>query len=200
MYVDHGLAGANGSRPDLWGSMAAVRTGEVLVVAKLDRLARSLPCAREIAPELTPLGVTPNIGRSVHDPVGRLLLRVLSMGADSEAHRLSTREGMAAAKENGRLGDKKPKFSPSQKKHLVSLHRGREITIADIAERFGASRSTVCRAIQRARASSPRGLPEGKRQLAQPRFAWRKIANGSRFMTGDHLPGVRGHHVIQRGR
>ncbi|TNU72931.1 recombinase family protein, partial [Miniimonas arenae] len=46
VYVDHGLTGTNRARPGLREAMAACRTGDVLVVTKLDRLARSLPDAR----------------------------------------------------------------------------------------------------------------------------------------------------------
>ena len=55
--------------------MGACRAGDTLVVTKLDRLARSLPDARDIVDELTTRGVCLNIGGSVHDPndpVGRL--------------------------------------------------------------------------------------------------------------------------------
>jgi DNA invertase Pin-like site-specific DNA recombinase len=58
--------------------MAACRAGDTLVVTKLDRLARSLKDARDIAEELTTAGVTLNMGGWVHDPhdpVGRLLWR-----------------------------------------------------------------------------------------------------------------------------
>ncbi len=51
--VDHGMTGANRARPGLREALAAVRTGDTLVVTKLDRLARSLRDAREIAAELT---------------------------------------------------------------------------------------------------------------------------------------------------
>jgi len=51
----------------------------MLVVAKLDRLARSVPDARGIVDELTNRGVKLNLGGSVHDPVGRLLFNVLAM-------------------------------------------------------------------------------------------------------------------------
>jgi len=57
-------------------------------VTKLDRLARSVPDARDIADELTARGVRLNIGGSVHDPtdpIGRLLFTVLSMIAEFEA-------------------------------------------------------------------------------------------------------------------
>src|ERR1700712_693165 len=53
VYVDHGLTGTNRERPGLREAMAACRHGDTLVVTKLDRLARSLPDARDIVKELT---------------------------------------------------------------------------------------------------------------------------------------------------
>lgn len=53
IHIDHGLTGSNRERPGLREAIAAVRAGDTLVVAKLDRLARSLPGARDIADELT---------------------------------------------------------------------------------------------------------------------------------------------------
>src|SRR6476469_6017184 len=53
IYVDHGLTGTKRARPGLREAMAACRGGDVLVVTKLDRLARSLPDARDIVAELT---------------------------------------------------------------------------------------------------------------------------------------------------
>ena len=43
IYVDHGLTGTNRDRPGLRLALAACRAGDILVVTKLDRLARSLP-------------------------------------------------------------------------------------------------------------------------------------------------------------
>ena len=40
------------------------------MVTKLDRLARSVPDARDIVEELTANGIRLNIGGSVHDPTG----------------------------------------------------------------------------------------------------------------------------------
>jgi len=40
--VDHGLTGTNRARPGLREALAACRSGDTLVVTKLDRLARSL--------------------------------------------------------------------------------------------------------------------------------------------------------------
>jgi len=76
VYVDHGIIGTNRDRPGLRQALAACRRGDTLVVTKLDRLARSVPDARDIADELTTAGVKLNFGGSVHDPtdpIGRLL-------------------------------------------------------------------------------------------------------------------------------
>ncbi len=87
-YVDHGLTGTNRERPGLREALAACRGGDTLVVTKLDRLARSLPDAREILGDLTRREVKLSIGGSVHDPtdpVGRLLFNVLAMVAEFES-------------------------------------------------------------------------------------------------------------------
>jgi DNA invertase Pin-like site-specific DNA recombinase len=88
IYVNHGLTGRNRDRPGLREALAACRAGDTLVVTKLDRLARSLPDARDIVEELTATGVMLNIGGSVHDPndpIGRLLFNVLAMTAEFES-------------------------------------------------------------------------------------------------------------------
>jgi DNA invertase Pin-like site-specific DNA recombinase len=88
IYVDHGLTGSNRDRPGLRLALAACRAGDTLVVTKLDRLARSLPDARDILDELTRRKVNLSLGGSIHDPtdpVGRLLFNVLAMVAEFEA-------------------------------------------------------------------------------------------------------------------
>lgn len=154
IFVDQGLTGANRVRPGLREAMAACRAGDTLVVTKLDRLARSLSDARDIADELTAKGVVLSLGGSTHDPndpVGRLLFNVLGMVAEFEADliRMRTREGMAVAKAKGRLKGKQPKLSKTQRKHLFTLHDAGEHTQAELAELFGVSRTTVYREIQR---------------------------------------------------
>ena len=68
IYTDRGLTGTNRSRPDLDQALAAVRTGDTLVVPKLDHLARSVPDARTIADALVARGVKLALGASVYDP------------------------------------------------------------------------------------------------------------------------------------
>ena len=160
VYVDHGLTGTNRDRPGLRQALAACRAGDTLVVTKLDRLARSVPDAREIADELAGRHVSLQLGTSVHDPtdpVGRLLFHVLAMVAEFEADLVSmrTREGMRIAKANGRLRGKKPKLSPTQEAHLVDLHHAGAHTSAELAELFNVARSTVYRALGRAAPPAP---------------------------------------------
>ncbi|HEX3828583.1 MAG TPA: recombinase family protein [Sporichthyaceae bacterium] len=136
--------------------MAACRSGDTLVVTKLDRLARSVLDAREIADELTARAVKLDLGGSVHDPtdpVGRLLFTVLAMIAEFESDliRARTREGLALAKAKGRLKGKQPKLSAKREAHLVGLYRGGEHTVAEIQELFAVGRSTVYRALDRSR-------------------------------------------------
>lgn len=54
VYVDHGLTGTNRDRPGLREALAAARSGDTLVVTKLDRLARSVPDARAIETHCQP--------------------------------------------------------------------------------------------------------------------------------------------------
>ena len=65
IYLDRGLSGTNRKRPGLDQALAAVRKGDTLVVPKLDRLARSVPDARDIGDSLAERGVLLALGRCV---------------------------------------------------------------------------------------------------------------------------------------
>lgn len=178
IYVDHGLTGTNRDRPGLRLALAACRTGDTLVVTKLDRLARSLPDARDILEELTHRGVRLSMGGSVHDPtdpVGRLLFNVLAMVAEFEADliRLRTKEGMQVAREKGRLRGKQPKLKPNQAKHLLELDSLGTYSCAELAEMFNVGRSTIYRTLHRLRPLSP----EPERPFLLPGAADRFAAN-----------------------
>lgn len=156
IYVDHGMTGANRARPGLREALAAVRAGDTLAVTKLDRLARSLRDARDIADELTTKGVALSLGGSRYDPtdpVGRLLFNVLAMIAEFERDLISmrTKEGMAVARAKGRLKGKQPNLSTTQRKLLFEVQDRGEYTQAEIAELFSVSRATVYRELLRRR-------------------------------------------------
>lgn len=154
IYMDQGLTGTNRNRPGLDQAMAAVRKGDVLIVSKLDRLARSVPDARNIAQELESKGVKLSIGSTVYDPtdpMGKMFFNMLATFAEFESDliRMRTREGMAIAKANGKLRGKQPKLSEKQHKELARMHQTGEYSISDLADVFAVSRPTVYRTLKR---------------------------------------------------
>jgi DNA invertase Pin-like site-specific DNA recombinase len=154
IYTDHGLTGTNRARPGLDQALAAVRAGDVLVVPKLDRLARSVPDARAIADQLEAKGVKLALGASVYDPadpMGKMFFNILATFAEFEADliRMRTREGMAIARAKGKLRGKQPKLSEKQQKELSRMHASGDYSISDLAELFSVSRPTVYRTLQR---------------------------------------------------
>lgn len=154
IYTDHGLTGTNRSRPGLDQALAAIRSGDTLVVPKLDRLARSVPDARAIADALVARGVKLALGSSVYDPadpMGKMFFNILATFAEFEADliRLRTREGMAIARAKGKLRGKRPKLSDRQQKELRRMYDTGEYAISDLAELFRVSRPTVYRTLAR---------------------------------------------------
>ena len=154
IYTDHGLTGTNRDRPGLRQALAACRSGDTLIVTKLDRLARSVPDARDIAAELVATGTALQIGSALYDPtdpIGRLLFNVLAMVAEFESDliRARTREGMQIAKAKGRLKGKPPKLTRAQQRHLMKLVAEGQHTQSELAELFGVGRTTIYRTIRR---------------------------------------------------
>jgi len=152
IYLDHGLTGTARARPGLDQALAAVRTGDTLVVPKLDRLARSVPDARDIGDRLAARGIRLSLGGTIYDPtdpMGKMFFNILATFAEFEVDllRMRTREGMAVARARGKLRGKPPKLTTRQRVHLVQLHGGGEHSIADLAELFSVSRATVYRTL-----------------------------------------------------
>lgn len=160
MYTDHGLIGTHRARPGLDQALAAVRAGDTLVVPKLDRLARSVPDAREIADSLAARGVKLALGASVYDPtdpMGKMFFNILATFAEFEVDliRMRTREGMAAARAKGKLRGKQPKLSVKQQNELRRMYDTGEYSISDLAELFTVSRPTVYRTLERVPTATP---------------------------------------------
>jgi DNA invertase Pin-like site-specific DNA recombinase len=144
IYTDQGLTGTSRARPGLDQAFAAVRSGDTLVVPKLDRLARSVPDVCAIADALAGRGVRLALGGSVYDPadpMGKMFFNVIATFAEFEGDliRLRTREGMAIAKEQ---------------RELRRMHDTGEYAIGDLAELLSVSRPTVYRTIARQPATS----------------------------------------------
>jgi DNA invertase Pin-like site-specific DNA recombinase len=171
IYTDEGLTGTNRDRPGLDQALAAVRSGETLVVPKLDRLARNVPDARDIIMALAQRGVKFQLGGSVYDwddPMSKCFLQMLAVFAEFEVDllKLRTREGMAIARAKGHLKGRAAKLSPTQQKALVRAREAGEENISELAKSFKVSRATVYRVLAKAASlvKSMNGLvPQGGR-------------------------------------
>ncbi|WP_240197626.1 recombinase family protein [Nonomuraea lactucae] len=102
IYLDKRLTGTNRERPGLDQALAAVHAGDTLVVPELDRLARSVPDARDIGDTLVARGVRLCPGGSIYDPadpMSKMFFNLLAVFAEFEADllKMRTREGMAKA-------------------------------------------------------------------------------------------------------
>jgi DNA invertase Pin-like site-specific DNA recombinase len=155
IYLDKGLTGTNRARPGLDQALAAVRAGDTLVVPKLDRLARSVPDARDIGDALVTRGVRLSLGGSIYDPadpMSKMFFNMLAVFAEFEADllKMRTREGMAVARSKGKLKGKKPKLTARQQTELVRMRASGEYSIADLMEMFSVGRATVYRVLERA--------------------------------------------------
>lgn len=154
IYVDRGLTGSNRERPGLDQALAAVRAGDTLIVSKLDRLARSVPDARDIADALVSREVKLALGQTVYDPtdpLGKMFFNILATFAEFEADliRMRTREGMAMARARGKLRGKQPKLSGKQQSELQKMYETGDYSISDLAEVFSVSRPTIYRTLRR---------------------------------------------------
>ncbi|SCL27072.1 recombinase family protein [Micromonospora inyonensis] len=155
IHLDRAYSGTSRARPGLDQALAAVRTGDTLVVPKLDRLARSVPDARQIGDSLAARSIRLQLGAMIYDPtdpMGKMFFNILATFAEFEVDllRMRTREGMAIARAKGKLKGRAPKLSPTRQAHLLKLHAAKEHTIAELAELFEVSRPTVYRVLERA--------------------------------------------------
>lgn len=108
IFREH-MSGAKASRPELTKALARVQRGDVLVVARLDRLARSLSHLLSVIAELDAKGAG---FKSLADPIdtttpqGRFALQVLGAVAELERALIQerTKDGLRAARRRGRVG------------------------------------------------------------------------------------------------
>ena len=75
-----------------------------------------------------------------------------AFGAELYALRERTLAGLAAARSRGRKGGRPASLSPSQRKAALSMMKGNDMTIAEISEHFGVSRSTLYNLVAESRA------------------------------------------------
>lgn len=154
VYSDDGVSGRKGSRPELDALLADARARriDVVVVTKLDRLARSLLNLTTMAAEFEALGVDLIVTEQSLDsttPSGRLMFGVLGSIAEFETTLISdrTRAGLAAARSRGvRLG-RRPVLNCKSLRRVKRL-RGSGHSIRDIACLLEVSVGTIHAAVK----------------------------------------------------
>ena len=144
------ITGKTRARAELETMLQHARKDDVVVVTKLDRLARSLSDLIEIVTMLRERGVGfRSLGESIDTttPTGRLIFHVFGSLAEFERERIveRTREGLAAARNRGRIGGRPGALSKDQREEVRHM-RDSGRPIGEIARLFQVSVSTVRRA------------------------------------------------------
>lgn len=146
------LSGARADRPGLADALAYLRDGEdTLVVARLDRLGRSLPDALRTVQDLTDRGIglqALDVDLDTSTASGRLMLNMLLMLAEWERDLLRerTREGVARARAAGRTPGPKPKLDEEKIAAVRAAVAGGQ-PVAAVARSFAVSRPTIYKAL-----------------------------------------------------
>ena len=147
IYEDK-ASGKNTERPELEACLKALRSGDTLVVWRLDRLGRSLGDLVKLVTTLE----EQRIGfESLQEKIettsasGKLVFHVFAALAEFERNLISerTRAGLKAARARGRLGGRKPKLKQKDIREIKALLKDPNIPVSDIAKRFGVSRTTI---------------------------------------------------------
>jgi DNA invertase Pin-like site-specific DNA recombinase len=154
IYHDH-ASGATTARPELLAALRACRSGDSLVIWKLDRLGRNTKHLIEIAEDLAQrdIGLKTLTGFEIdtRTPHGRLMLQMFAALAEYERSLIQERimAGLAAARARGRKGGRRSKLTPDQQQTAAQMAEGK-IPVTTIAKTLGCSRHTVYKAIAQA--------------------------------------------------
>lgn len=150
-------------RPELDKMLNMLRKGDKVVVWKLDRLGRSLKHLIDLMNEFNSKGVefislSDNIDTTTIQ--GRLIFNLFASFAEFEREliRERTRAGLKSARENGRIGGKKPGLTPEAKRKALAVYhftvenrkkpKEQRMSINELAKAVGISRASYYRYIE----------------------------------------------------
>ena len=145
-------SGAKTDRAELRKAITRLGEGDVLMVTRLDRLARSTRDLLNSLDEITKRGAGfKSLADSWADtttPHGRLMLTVLGGLAEFERELIKARtgEGRARAKAEGVHMGRPPKLTPHQRREAIARRDAGE-PLVDIARTFGVSHTTIGRLV-----------------------------------------------------
>ncbi len=153
LYVDHGVSGSKAKRPGLDACLDSLREGDTLVVAKLDRLGRSLFNLIEMFKDLGEQGIdvrildNPTLSTAGNKD-SKLMLGIFGAFAEYERDliRERTNVGLTAARARGRNGGRPVVTGDNDKvKRVKELHAAGTMTPQEIAKAAGVSVATMYR-------------------------------------------------------
>jgi len=147
IYTDQ-QSGVSTDRSGLDTVLEVARSGDTLVIWRLDRLGRSLKNLIHLVEQLERQGVglkslQENIDTTTSG--GRLVFHLFGALAEFERNliRERTRAGLSAARARGRQGGRPKLLDPQKRELALRLHRERQHSIADICRLMGISKSTL---------------------------------------------------------
>ncbi|MCA9129177.1 MAG: recombinase family protein [Planctomycetales bacterium] len=125
-----------------------LRSGDVPVVWRLDRLGRSLKQLIALIEEFESLGVgfrsvTESIDTT--SPGGKLFFHIIGALAEFERNIIveRTKAGLSAARARGRLGGTPKKLSKQQQMLVRQLYGAKQLSLNEICEMFRISKTTL---------------------------------------------------------
>lgn len=160
IYEDQ-LSGAKSERPGLKEAIKDLRSGDTLVVWRLDRLSRSLKDLIEMISSLE----SKNIAlKSLHESIdtssssGKLIFHIFGALAEFERNliRERTNAGLQAARARGRKGGRPKSLSNDKQALAVKLYNEKQHAIDQICEMMGISKPTLYKYIEQQSAGSKR--------------------------------------------
>lgn len=146
-------SGAKTDRPRLLDLLNVVRSGDSIVVVRLDRLARSVSQLIAIVQQIEARGVTLiSLGDKIDtsSASGRLIFHIFAALAEFERNLIieRTKAGLDAARAAGRTGGRPPALKPSQVEQARKWIEDRTMSQQQAARALGVARSTLARALR----------------------------------------------------
>jgi DNA invertase Pin-like site-specific DNA recombinase len=156
LIFEEKATGGRWERPELNRLLGQLRKGDTLVVWKLDRLSRSLKDVLNLMEKVQQASagfqsLTEAIDTT--SPGGRMMMQIVGAFAEFERAMLRerTRNGLNAARKEGRVGGRRPKLKAHQQLEIVHWVGSGQKTAADAARLFNVHPATVSRLLARSR-------------------------------------------------
>ncbi|EFP0188254.1 recombinase family protein [Escherichia coli] len=149
------VTGTHAKRPELTRMLDHLRTGDVVTVTRLDRLARSTRDLLDIAEQLQAkdagLRSLAEPWADTTSPAGRMVLTIFGGIAEFERSLIveRTRNGREAAKRRGVRFGPPPTLTAAQLAHARELIDRDDRPMKEVADLLGVHRTTLWRALQK---------------------------------------------------